>query len=266
MGFTRLCGSDPLLDFIRQTYDAVPLRLPDPRWVPLTLFTVSGGRVRQLGVLRDIDPGLDLPPERTQLPTVAAQRSSAISWGMAVSVTGPFLSALLGVPLLNLETRLLAKVHRRTEVVLSLGRASRTSVNMLALAAGLDRTGLRLPQTLRVDGPLYVVDSVLHSRELTTTVSGVDDTETTAHIAASLVGAIDPEFVVRSASKVTVRGRGDTPFAITCAELERFEDGAIYRLRADVRGPRAAATPIGGFDITSHAVLGDAADLMDFDA
>jgi hypothetical protein len=63
MAFSSLCRSDPLLDFIRTTYGAIPLRVPDQRFQPLGLFTVQERHARYLGTLADLalDPAWPVP-------------------------------------------------------------------------------------------------------------------------------------------------------------------------------------------------------------
>lgn len=58
MSFSALCKSDPLLDFIRETYAATPIRLPYPRWCPFAIFNMAEGQVRYLGNAAELaEPG-----------------------------------------------------------------------------------------------------------------------------------------------------------------------------------------------------------------
>ena len=267
MGLARYCRSDPLLDFIRDTYGAVPLRMPDARWAPFALFELSGRNVRYLGSA--IDVGRDAEPPavtRTALAGLESHRSSQVSWDHAVEIASPFLATLVGLPLPDLEIGLSNAVDRKAQVCLSLGRAVRRAVTVLALARWLDEGHLQLPTTLGLAGRVFVVDSVLYSREFTTVVDRSADTDLTSRIAASLVGSVDPKLVLRSSSKVTVRGRGDTPFAFTCVELDRGPDGVITGMRLDTPGPRAAATAVGGAGLSGHELVSAPEELVQFDA
>jgi hypothetical protein len=83
MGFWGMCESDPLMDFIRSTYDAIPLKLPDPRVKVLSLFTVVEKRVRYLGDLADLAPpaGLTLPHvDENDIPDISKKSSRSLSW------------------------------------------------------------------------------------------------------------------------------------------------------------------------------------------
>ncbi|MDH5669813.1 MAG: hypothetical protein OEY86_17580, partial [Nitrospira sp.] len=100
MAFTSLCSSDPLLDFIRSTYGAIPLRVPDQRFQPLALFGVQSRRARYLGTLTEIaESKAWLPPRLTsnELAQVSAVSSNDIGWDAATEILGPFISSTLGI-------------------------------------------------------------------------------------------------------------------------------------------------------------------------
>ena len=123
MGFQRLCQSDPLLSFIRETYGATPLRSPDSRWRPFALFSHDGKRIAYLGNLAEQPAADPLPsPARESLPTASLRHSGKLTWESSLSVTSPFLSALLGLPLAELRAALSGKQHKDATIPIPLGR------------------------------------------------------------------------------------------------------------------------------------------------
>src|SRR4051812_29199872 len=100
MAFKSICASDPLLDFIRSTYGAVPLRVPDQRFQPLALFSVQARRARYLGTLAELARDAAwLAPRTTSndLGEVSTIASSDIGWSAAADLLGPFISSTLGI-------------------------------------------------------------------------------------------------------------------------------------------------------------------------
>jgi hypothetical protein len=268
VGFVRRCGSDPLLELIHATYGATPLHSPDPRWAPLTLFSVADKRVRYLGSLLELDPAGEPPASRRMtLPALQGRQSSSISWSSAVDIVTPFLSALLGVALPDLRAALSLKVDRQAKVSLSIGRVTRRATSPLALARWLETAGMRLPAALAVEGPVFLVDSVVYGRELVTTVERSAEGGTTANIEASLAGSVEPRMLTRSESRVSVRGERDTPFALTSVKVERQPDGTLAGLRlSQDAGLRAGAMPGTTGPLPLRANIASSGEMIAFDA
>jgi hypothetical protein len=171
---------------------------------------------------------------------------------------------------LELEASLDFKRHRNTRVRLALGKTTRNFLSAIACAAWLERSPILLPNTLRLrpDGKsqtIYLVDSALYAKELTILVEGEAGVEFTASLEASLLGKIQPQFLLRSASRLVITGTGSTPFALTCFETSADETGRLAGISLSPGGPRAAATDVALVSSASHAALGQPNEFIDFD-
>lgn len=265
MGFQRLCQSDPLLSFIRETYGATPLRSPDSRWSPFALFSRGGQRIVYLGNLAEQPVADPLPsPARESLPTASLRYSGKLTWESSLSVTSPFLSALLGLPLAELRAALSGKQHKDTTVQISLGRSYRRSVSVIALGLWLDAHEVRLPAVIDTPETIYVAHEVYYARELVTSVYDMSTAEFAGQLRSDLAGQVSAELIKERSGAVHVEGTGPTAFAIGCAELRLDPGKSVARLRKK-KTLRAAATEVVGTHDYVQPVLGEDADLIDFD-
>lgn len=265
MGIQRLCRSDPLLSFIRETYGATPLRTPDPRWRPFALFAHAADRIAYLGNLTEL-PGTDLlpGPVRESLPNASLRRSAKLTWESSLDVTGPFVSALLGLPLLDLAASLKGKRNNGTTVQITLGRVYRRSVNVAALSHWLEAHEVRLPRVLETPGTIYLANEVYYARELVTSVEGVSAAEFGSQLRSDLAGKVSGDLLKERSDAIYIQGTGPTAFAIGCAQVVLDENKTMVRLKTDT-ALRAAATEVVGVYDYVQPVLGEDADLIDFD-
>lgn len=264
--FSAVCKADPLLGFIRNTYSAIPVRVPDPRWRPLSLFTLDNGAVRYLGTVAELGPKGPTPRvERVRIPEVSYEKSSDMTWQVAAGFVGPFIAASLGMTGLDLEAGVEFSRHRQTKVRLSLGRASREFISPVSLATWLESENLRLPGGLEYGDALYLVDAALYSKELTIQADGASSAELTLNLAATAFGNLDPGSVLRSDTKVQITGSRATAFAFTCLEVEVDAQSSLVGLRFPHKGPRAAATSIALTSTVPHVRLGANNELARFD-
>jgi hypothetical protein len=265
MGIQRLCRSDPLLSFIRETYGATPLRTPDPRWSPFALFAHADDRIAYLGNLTEL-PGTDLLPSpmRDSLPKASLRRSAKLTWESSLDVTGPFMSALLGLPLLDLAPSLKVKRNSGATVQISLGRCYRRWVSVIALSDWLEAHEVRLPRVLETPGTIYLANEVYYARELVISVEGVSAAEFASQLRSDLAGEVAGDLIKERSDAICIQGTGPTAFAIGCAEVLLDENKTMVRLQTTT-ALRAAATEVVGVYDYVQPVLGEDADLIDFD-
>jgi hypothetical protein len=273
VGFSRVCRSDPFLDFIRETYAAVPLRLPDTRWHPLVLFSADRRSVRYLGPLPELPGCTATPPaiERSRLPTVAGRRTSSIKIGAAIKLLQPFLAAAFGSDL-PVGSALTASADADATVSLSLGRATRSFVAPTRLAAWLDACRPQLPRTLRFgtgdaagQATVYVVTDALLASDLEIAFTGGTSQRVGIELEAALVGMVGSDAARLTGAELRIGGRVDTPFAICCIPIVVDAVGTVVGV--DVRGTtlRAAATDAYLPAPVEGAPVGGADELMAFD-
>ena len=273
MGLFGLCETDPILDFIRETYGAVPIRLPDQRLVPLTIFTVDDdGRSRFLGHVSELktDGAWTAPPLAVvDLVDVVATKSSVLSWEMVLDLAGPFLAVALQLPIGDIELAFGLKRARTQASRISIGEAERHYVHPLSLASALDEAHFALPTGIRRDfversQALYVADSVLTAHGLTVSVVAERSVEAAIELEHQLAGALKPKVLLRTKDSVTILGERPAPFAFTCLRIELSEEGRIQGVSLADQ-PRAGATGAQIPVAVEHIMFGAPNEMFMFD-
>jgi hypothetical protein len=273
MAFSSLCRSDPLLDFIRATYGAIPLRVPDQRFQPLGLFTAQDSRARYLGTLSDLalDPAWPAPrSSNNDLGQVSGKTSNQMAWSAAADLLGPFISNVLGIDLTPVKAGLKGASRESEGVRIDIGSTRRTMVNPLAIAHAIGQKTHRLPTNIEGDfgsengQALYVIDCIFVARELTLELVGSNANDAAASLEAKLVGKAKASQMLRANSKLTITGSNRTPFAFTCLRIQSNQDRYIDKVMLGGKSPRLNATPVDS-TIVAHADLGQSHELLAFD-
>jgi hypothetical protein len=94
------CRSDPLLEWIRDTYLAHPVRVPSKRVAPLVAFSRTDGKYGHLGEMARflVEPARTqlraLEPDTGLVPDVAPHRSGDVDVRQALDILGGLLSGM----------------------------------------------------------------------------------------------------------------------------------------------------------------------------
>lgn len=259
-----MCGTDPLLDHIRTIYGAVPMRMPEPRIQPYTIFADIDGRSRFLGHLSDIatDKAASLSkPAWSALPDMSATRSRTVSIETVMEVTGPFLAAALQVPLAAVEAALVVENESKYSARLGVDGSSRHYLNPLQLGGLVEQERFGLPATigrqLSDEGhKLYLVDSTLISSGIVLELEGSRRLKLAAKLEQSLAGRLKPETLYRTESSLLISGAMPTTFAFTCLAIHVDSNGSITDFALD-NGPRVGATSAALIGNVEHQTLGE---------
>ena len=273
MPFWSLCESDPLVKLIRETYGATPLKIPDGRFAPLTLLATPNRRVMYIGGLAELAPPTWSKPrlDTIDMPSVTATQSRDLSWGVAIDLVGPFVAQLLGIAQVEVEASIKRSQHKGQTVRLSIGRAKRTFVQLIALARSIETIPLKLPSSLDDElgraglKSLYLVDSVLTAAEITLGVEGSSAAETAAKLSADIAGKASADAVIRATSTLTITGTKRHPFAFTSVPVTVDSSGVISSLGVADQLRIAGATGVGAFGSPAYEALGERNELVAFD-
>ena len=274
MCFWSMCDSDPLMEFIRSTYDAIPLKLPDPRVKVLSLFTVVEKRVRYLGDLADLMPseGLTLPRiDENDIPDISKKSSRSLSWGVALDLLGPFLAKLLALTQVDVETSFKSAQKGSDGLRLTLARAKRSFIHPIACASIFEHNTARLPagldSELGIDKskPLYLIDSILSAREITLMLEGSNATDDAVRIETGLAGKLSAENILRRKSELSITGTKRATFAFTCLKLIVDSSRVITGLEITSKLPRLGATGVTPVLPVVHTSIGAPNELITFD-
>jgi hypothetical protein len=273
MAFHTLCGSDPFLDFIRNTYDAIPLRVPDKRIQPLSLFLTIGKRVRIVGDLAQLQPAEWVAPpfHSADLAAVSHQSTNSLSWSVVTDLLGPILTQMLTAAQIDITASLRAARARNDRVRLVLGGTKRSFVDPIVCALALQNSPVKLPQIFGSEigdsssKPLYITDSILTAKHIS--ISSDDDAngEFAAKLESDLVGKLSPKAMLRRKSGLTITANEPFPFAFTCLQLTVNETHEVNGVQVHGSSKFLGATEAGAMTPPSHSILGEPDQMVRFD-
>lgn len=269
MVFRTLCKADPLLAFIRSTYGAVPLRVPDQRFAPLSIFSIQARRARYLGTLSDIAVGdgwVAPPSSASKLGEVSTISSSDIGWSAASEILGPFLSSALGIASVPVDASLSGARKTSSGVRVTIRSARKVTVNPFAIAHAIQPGTHQLPASLHTnDQDLYIIDTVFLARDLSLDLVGANASDAAAKFEADLIGNAEAQRILRVNSTLTISGNGKTPFAFTCLKVDSDAAGFITSVVVGTAQPRMNATPVSPLQDIPRDMLGEPDELISFD-
>jgi hypothetical protein len=97
MALIPLCTGDPLLDTLRETFAATPLRIPETRVQPLAVLAAAGDNASFRGQLEPLLAGrrrLEIPTGESAMAALAGKRSRSIRWNLGLKILDGFLRGL----------------------------------------------------------------------------------------------------------------------------------------------------------------------------
>jgi hypothetical protein len=252
------CRSDPLLEWIRDTYLAQPVRVPSKRIEPHGAFSRTHGKYGHLGEMARflVEPARTqlraLEPDQGPVPDVAGHRSRDVDVGVGLDILGGLLSGM-GLPVV--PTGLSTEMKRHTSLSF-FTEAEQRWIDASALGEILtgpviqvDNSALTAVLRDRKPDALFLIDSVFLSRSFG--VSAKRDRSATAKLDLEVVdaalGSANAKVKVARHDENALLFEHESPlaFAFTCLRVTLSErDGitsiAPYHDPVELVRPRAA--------------------------
>jgi hypothetical protein len=243
MGLFGLCEQgqhDPLVDALRDTFDANIVRVPEARIQPLRVLAAKHSKCTYQGELTDLLKGTvpdelsSTQPATDPMANVSGKKSSKVEAGLGLEILGGFLSAL-NIPSAGLS----AKFGGAKEVSFTFGSVSRRYINPSLIGRALNGQAVDPDNTVGAiffgDDPwhLIVVDSVITSSDFTLSVDKASSNDFSIDVPAiqDLVGQVNAKVKVESSSsrQITFAGPEALTFAFSSLRLFLDSDGRITR-------------------------------------
>lgn len=252
MGIMRLCDGDPLLDSLRDLFDATPLRTPEERIQPLVLLSRRKKVAKFLGGIQHAIEGIGLPILQTgNVADLSGKQSRSVDAKLGIDVLSGFLAGF-GVPATGVAS-IGTALSGAVTVKFSFGDVDRCYVDLVAL--GKEVAGRRLSATNAVLAPflkesegydLVVIDSVLRSGSFTLSVDSAHAADFSINapaIESAIKGTGSLNSVSTAERTVTFSGKQKLTFAFSCAQLRVGSDGQIVSLNPGAEVKSAGALP-----------------------
>lgn len=234
MSLLKLCNNDPLVELMRKTFGANPVRVPDDRIQPLAVFGVNGDNKQYLGMINKLlsgDTGPEVITSKSQLANVSSSSSKKVSADLGLKVMDGFLSGL-GKNSLGIS----ASFKGATKVSFSFNNVHRISVDIIALMGsfGKFKADIANPVTKAfIDGSMQciLVTGIIVSNNFTMKVEESEDDKFALDIPEiqGLISSKGNKVQIKgnSATEIAFKGDKELPFAFEAIKLLISFDGSI---------------------------------------
>ena len=251
----RLCDHDPLLDELRKTFRAQPIRIPEARIVPLTVFVQSPAGFRFIGYLGELvtrptaEKLEELKPQPDSLSNVKTKRSGKVTADLGIKILQGFLE---GFAISGCLPSLEAQLNMADTISFTFSDVQRLWITPAAIGSVLKARSFELDHALVRDfltrsheAQFFVVDSTILSRAFTVTVEearGAGVSLKVAEIEGIAKGSASVTISQKTARELTFTGSDRLPFAFTCNRVSLDARGGTVKLAPYV-GSAAYSTP-----------------------
>jgi len=273
MGLFKACD-DPLILAIRQTYDAIPLRMPRSDVAPLCVVASDRHRSDFLGPLQHLltgDKALTAKLASARAPSSLRKKSRSVGIDVGLNLLGGFLAAW-GVSSAEIET----KFDGATRVSFRFSDVFRWFIAPTVLSEAVRGRRLRVENKLVANFlgenalGFYVIDATITSRDF---ILRVEETKSGGFKLAvpaiqDIVGQARAGLTVETADELelTFKGPVDMPFAFSCLQFVVDDQGDIAAITLHDN-----TLPTFGFDFagepssSKRVLLTDDPGLLEFD-
>jgi len=271
MAFDALCKKDPLREHIRNIYDAVPLRIPEARIEPLTLFVSESKNARYIGHFRDLVEKQLLPikVDSNPIPDITSKKSASTEWATAFNLLGPFITSMLSISEIKINAKLKTSIEKSRNVQIGIAKSTRKSISPLRIAKLLDEMRPVIPPSFdwnEKSSRILLVDSVLTSKELLIEFLGDNEANAAMNFEQALLGEVSKDFVIRTGAMLALKTKREVSFAFTCVEAEAGPNGTITKIKVDNSlDDVMQAAPVALVSNVKHIQLGEPDDHFRFD-
>lgn len=232
----KLCKNDPVLDILRDAFDANPIRVPEARIQPLRVLISQGGRGKYFyqGELKNVmaesatDVLAGIRVEEDQVANFKSRSTNSINAEVGIKVLDGYLSGFqLTVPQLN------AAFRGAREVSFTFADVVRRHVDPAGLGKAVAKTRVTESTKRLIDEgyELFVIDGVLLSREFSISVTEADsqDFSIKLEILADAIGKGQSHVSITNSTQRDITFCGDDflAFAFSIRRLKLTPAGVI---------------------------------------
>jgi hypothetical protein len=235
------CRSDPLLEWIRDTYLAHPVRVPSKRVKPLGVFSRTDGMYGHLGEMARflVEPARShlraLEPGTSPVPDVARHRSGDVDVRVGLDILAGLLSGM-GIPVV--PTGVSTEMKRQKSLSFFFTEAEQAWIDASALGEILvgrvlqvDNSALTPALRGRKPDALFLIDSVFRSRSFGVSAKRNRSAAVTLdlEVVDAALGSVNAKVKVTRHTENALLFEHDCPlaFAFTCLRVTLSEQDGI---------------------------------------
>ena len=268
MGLLPLCRGDPLVDTLREFFDATPLRVPDARVRPLAVVVSDGKRSQFLGPLADLlqdGREFDVAAACTDLAAFSGRRSRSVDIELGLQILDGFLSPFgLSPPTVR------SRLSGARSLSFAFGDVQRLYIETTRLGRVLGecRIDFRNVATTVIRGSVLIVDSVLRCSEFSVTVDRAIGAvaEIDSAVAADLVDVSGlANISMTSGHDLTFSRPDPLTFAFSCVRVFVDHRGFFTGVSPGAVPTSAGFGPGLSIETLKRATLSDTPALLSWD-
>jgi len=249
MGISNLCSNDPVLETLRDFFDATPLRIPEERVQPGILLSRIGLKAHFLGpVTSAVDTLETFETHRSSLSNVSNMKTSAVKIGLGLNILDGFLSGF-GLPGCGINAK--SKLWSESTLQFSFPNVERKYFDLVSFSKILGGYNFDIQNPiftpiLKGKARLMVIDSILACSEFKVTFSKTANLDFLLNMNESN----DQEHHNKLANIQSTPGNGllirshkRLTFAFSCVELILEETGSLLSMRNSTKVRQLNALP-----------------------
>lgn len=273
-----LCKGDPLVNVLRNTFRAQPIRIPEARVTPLIVFALAAGRFQFIGPLADLVSTRtsarlgELKPEPSPMANLKENKSGNVNLDLGLKILDGFLR---GFNISGCLPAVSAQFAKAADVSFEFQDVERRAVPLSAIGKALKSRSFEVEHGLIAEAvskavrpEFFIVDSTISSRDFSIAAS----TKTSADFKiklAKIQEAVDASAKVKVQSKskreLTFIGPRPLPFAFTCCRVSFDQSGGNIRLAPYVGRAAYARPDQQGEQALRHAVPTPQAGMLEWE-
>lgn len=235
MSILKLCNNDPLLQILKQTFNANPIKIPEERIKPLVVFSGKNKKYKYIGGIEYLlsDPSsLNLQVYNSQMANLSSAKSKSIDAKLGLQVMDGFLQGF-GTKGVSLDSAF----EGVQKVSFSFQNVSRSYIDMGKLCAELSKRKFDLENLVNKrflddEEMCIIIDSIITSNNFSIIVEETSKSDFKFDIPEiqNILTLSGNKISSSSASSLNISFEGETTlaFAFTSFVLNCDEDGSIY--------------------------------------
>ncbi|HEU0296580.1 MAG TPA: hypothetical protein VFR47_27840, partial [Anaerolineales bacterium] len=224
----RICQEDPIITFIRDMFDANPLRIPDKRISPLSLIAGVGKKVRYLGSVKNYFP--DLSIIKQTMPDLEVNKTNEAKGAIGIDLLSGIIAALSNFSIQGTELATKIEENNSFAIRFFFPNLERHYVIPIHIAQQIARKQPKLSELKVIDRSsnpnFYIVDSIFACNQI-----GVEITQgagLSANFTATLADVgLKSEITGSKGNHVVIQGKTRLAFAFSAIRVTVDESKLI---------------------------------------
>ncbi|WP_461067005.1 gasdermin [Spirosoma horti] len=230
-----------LLETIKDTFDANPVRIPEERLQPLTLLGKISNKAYFLGNMYNIENETLLEDKpninKSKLANVSSKKSKKVNLDIGINILDGFLKGF------GINANLFGEIKNHFANVKSLSFSfddvNRFYIEPIELFSWLQNKDIIIKSPvlqpfMQEENSLYVIDSIITSKSFSISIENKLDNnvETTIPSLQKILATTDVKVETTSASQtgITFKGNKNLTFAFSCFNISWDKSGKINTL------------------------------------